>query len=138
VASLLSRKEYKRYNNSTHSCLLIHLLAHLIDVPALKRVYRRQRAEAAVGVDGSTEEQYGQDLGATLQDVQARLKAKRYRPQPIRRVHLPTGQGKTRPIRISACEDKLVQDAVREVLEDASPLDTAAGVSGIEAMREER
>ena len=94
-----------------------HSLAHLIDVPALERAYRRQRADAAVGVDGVTKEQYGQDLEANLQDLHARLKAKRYRHQPIRRVHIPKAQGKTRPIGISAFEDKLVQDAVREVLE---------------------
>jgi RNA-directed DNA polymerase len=92
-------------------------LAHLIDVPALERAYRRQRAAAAVGVDGITKEQYGQSLEANLQALYARLKAKRYRHQPIRRVHIPKGQGKTRPIGISAFEDKLVQDAVREVLE---------------------
>ena len=92
-------------------------LAHLIDVPALERAYRRQRAEAAVGVDGVTKAQYGRHLEANLQDLHARLKEKRYRHQPIRRVHLPKAQGKTRPIGISAFEDKLVQDAVREVLE---------------------
>ena len=94
-----------------------HSLAHLIDVPALERAYRRQRADAAVGVDGVTKEQYGQNLEANLQDLHARLKAKRYRHQPIRRVHIPKAQGKTRPIGISAFEDKMVQDAVREVLE---------------------
>lgn len=92
-------------------------LAHLIDVPALERAYRRQRADAAVGVDGVTKAQYGGNLETNLQDLHARLKAKRYRHQPIRRVHLPKAQGKTRPIGISAFEDKLVQDAVREVLE---------------------
>jgi retron-type reverse transcriptase len=45
------------------------------------------------------------------------LKAQRYRHQPIRRVHLPKAQGKTRPIGMSAFEDTVVQDAVREVLE---------------------
>jgi group II intron reverse transcriptase/maturase len=94
-----------------------HALAHLIDVPALERAYRRQRADAAVGVDGVTKEQYGRELAANLQGLHARLKAQRYRHQPIRRVHIPKGQGKTRPIGISAFEDKLVQDAVREVLE---------------------
>jgi RNA-directed DNA polymerase len=94
-----------------------HALAHLIDVPALERAYRRQRADAAVGVDGVTKEQYGRELEANLQSLHARLKAQRYRHQPIRRVHIPKGQGKTRPIGISAFEDKVLQDAVREVLE---------------------
>ena len=94
-----------------------HALAHLLDGPALKRAYRRQRSEAAVGVDGVTKEQYGQHLEATLQDLHVRLKAKQSRHQPIRRVHIPKGQGKTRPIGISACEDKVVQDVIREVLE---------------------
>lgn len=92
-------------------------LAHLIDVPALKRAYRRQRVDAAVGVDGITKEIYGRNLEANLQDLHSRLKAKRYRHQPIRRVHIPKAQGTTRPIGISAFEDKLVQDAVREALE---------------------
>ena len=92
-------------------------LAHLIDVSALMRAYRRQRSDAAVGVDGVTKEAYGRPLEANLQDLHARLKAQRYRHQPIRRVHIPKAQGKTRPIGISAFEDKLVQDAVREVLE---------------------
>jgi len=94
-----------------------HSLAHLLDVPALVRAYRRQRKGAAVGVDGVTKEEYGKGLEARLQDLHTRLRTKRYRHQPIRRVHIPKGQGKTRPIGISAFEDKLVQDAVREVLE---------------------
>jgi group II intron reverse transcriptase/maturase len=68
-------------------------------------------------VDGVTKEQYGQDLERNLQDLHGRMKAKRYRHQPIRRVHIPKGQGKMRPIGVSAFEDKLVQDVVREVLE---------------------
>ncbi len=94
-----------------------HSLAHLIDVPALRRAYDRAREDAAVGVDGMTKERYGRDLEARLPDLHARLRTRRYRHQPIRRVHIPKGQGKTRPIGISAFEDKLVQDAVREVLE---------------------
>ena len=94
-----------------------HALAQLIDRPALERAYRRQRSDAAVGIESVTKEQYGQALEGNLQDVHARLKGKRYRHQPIRRVHIPKAQGKTRPIGISAFEDKVVQDAVREGLE---------------------
>jgi len=94
-----------------------HSLAHLIDVPALEQAYHRMRKDAAVGVDGVTKEQYGQGLVANLQDLHARMKAKRYRHQPIRRVHIPKEGGKIRPIGVSAFEDKIVQDALREVLE---------------------
>lgn len=94
-----------------------HSLAHLIDVPALERAYRRIRKDGAVGVDGVTKEQYGQNLGGNLQGLHERLKAKQYRHQPIRRVHIPKEKGKTRPIGVSAFEDRVVQDAVREVLE---------------------
>jgi len=41
----------------------------------------------------------------------------RYRHQALRRVHVPKGQGQWRPIGISALEDKIVQGAVRDVLE---------------------
>jgi len=92
-------------------------LAHLMDVPALERAYRRMRNDAAAGVDGVTKEDYGQDLERNLRDLHERMKAKRYRHQPIRRVHIPKGQGQTRPIGIAAFEDKLVQDVIREVLE---------------------
>jgi group II intron reverse transcriptase/maturase len=94
-----------------------HSLAHLINVSALLRAYHRQRAAAAVGVDEITKEDYGQDLLSNVQSLHERLKTKRYRHQPIRRVHIPKDNGKTRPLGISAVEDKLVQDAVREVLQ---------------------
>jgi RNA-directed DNA polymerase len=94
-----------------------HSLAHLIDVPALAHAYRGVRKDGAVGVDGVTKEAYGKALAANLAGLHGRLKSKRYRHQPIRRVHIPKDKGKTRPIGISALEDKIVQHAVREVLE---------------------
>ena len=66
-----------------------HSLAHLMDVPALARAYRHRRKDAAVGVDGVTKEQYGQELEENLRDLHERLESKRYRHQPIRRVHIP-------------------------------------------------
>lgn len=94
-----------------------HSLAHLIDEELLADVYRRLRGDAAVGVDGITKEQYGQELQSNLQDLHERLRTKRYRHQPIRRVHIPKEKGRTRPIGISATEDKVVQGALREVLQ---------------------
>jgi RNA-directed DNA polymerase len=94
-----------------------HSLAHLLDVQALGRAFRRIRKDASVGVDGITKDEYGQNLEGNLQALHERLKTKQYRRQPIRRVHIPKDKGKTRPIGISTFEDRVVQDAVREVLE---------------------
>ena len=92
-------------------------LAHLIDEAALARAFRRIRKGAAVGVDGVTKEQYEQDLERNLRDLHGRLRAMRWRHQPIQRVHIPKEKGKTRPIGISTIEDKVVQGALRDVLE---------------------
>lgn len=92
-------------------------LAHHIDEAALVRAYERLRKDAAVGVDGMTVEQYGRTLEHNLKDLHGRMKAMRYRHQPIRRVLIPKDDGKTRPIGVSTVEDKIVQGAVREVLE---------------------
>jgi RNA-directed DNA polymerase len=92
-------------------------LAHLIDEEALERAYGRIRKDAAVGVDGVTKEQYGQELKSNVASLHGRMKTMRYRHQPLRRVHIPKGKGATRPIGISSVEDKVVQGALREVLE---------------------
>src|SRR6185436_4809592 len=92
-------------------------LAHLIDEPALDRAYRSLRRDAAVGVDDVTVEEYGGQLAANLQALRAKMKAEQYRHQPIRRVNIPKENGATRPIGVSTVEDKIVQGALREVLE---------------------
>lgn len=96
---------------------LFHSLAHLIDESALARAFHRLRHDAAVGVDGITKKHYEQNLDENLKVLHERLKSKRYRHQPIRRVHIPKDKGKTRPIGVSTTEDKILQDALREVLE---------------------
>jgi RNA-directed DNA polymerase len=92
-------------------------LAHLIDEDALKRAYGRIRKNAAVGVDGATKKQYGKELERNVFILHGRMKTMRYRHQAVRRVHIPKGKGKTRPIGISSIEDKVVQGAIREVLQ---------------------
>jgi RNA-directed DNA polymerase len=93
-------------------------LAHLIDVELLAGAYGRLRKNAAVGVDDVTKEQFGQELESNLRDLHERLRTKRYRHKPIRRVHIPKEQSQTkRPIGISTTEDKVVQNALRQVLE---------------------
>ena len=94
-------------------------LAHYLDEAALKRAFARIRKDAATGVDGVSKEEYGEHLDENIRDLNQRLRTQQYRHQPIRRVHIPKGPGsrETRPIGISTIEDKIVQGALREVLE---------------------
>ncbi|WNG31849.1 group II intron reverse transcriptase/maturase [Cystobacter fuscus] len=93
-------------------------LAHLIDQEWLREAYRRTRKDGAAGVDGETAEQYAQDLEENLQGLLDRMKSGSYRAPPVRRVHIPKGDGKTtRPLGIPTFEDKVLQRAVAMVLE---------------------
>ena len=91
-------------------------LAHHLDVEALRRAYFRLRNDAAVGVDGVTKEEYGEALEENLQGLHQRMRSMQYRHQPIRRILIDKEGGKKRPIGISTVEDKIVQDALRELL----------------------
>lgn len=93
-----------------------NLLSHL-KVPLLKEAYLRLRKQAAAGVDEVTWQQYGERLDERLLDLQDRIHRGSYHPQPVRRVHIPKGDGGTRPLGIPALEDKIVQQAARRVLE---------------------
>jgi group II intron reverse transcriptase/maturase len=97
--------------------LVLTTLAHHIDIELLREAYRRTRKDAAVGVDGQTADQYAADLETNLQSLLGRLKTGTYWAPPVRRVHIPKGVGKTRPIGIPTFEDKVLQRAVVMVLE---------------------
>jgi group II intron reverse transcriptase/maturase len=93
-----------------------NLLCH-IRVSLLEEAYKSLRKSAAPGVDGVDWETYGEHLGERLTDLCDRIHRGDYHPQPVRRVEIPKGDGKTRPLGIPALEDKIVQQAVRWVLE---------------------
>jgi group II intron reverse transcriptase/maturase len=94
-------------------------LAHHIDVEFLREAYRRTRKDGATGVDGQTAEEYEKNLEGNLRSLLDRFKSGTYRAPPVRRVHIPKGDGKkTRPIGIPTFEDKILQRAVAMVLEE--------------------
>jgi group II intron reverse transcriptase/maturase len=87
-----------------------------VDEELLRLAFRSLRKQAAPGVDGQSYEDYAANLDQNLREVYARLKSGRYRAPVIRRVYLPKGNGKRRPIGISTVEDRMVQKAVAWVL----------------------
>jgi len=94
-------------------------LSHHIDIEWLKEAYRRTRKDGAVGIDGQTAEEYAANMEGNLQSLLDRAKSgEHYRAPPVRRVHIPKGDGsKTRPIGIPTFEDKVLQRAVVMALE---------------------
>lgn len=93
-------------------------LAHNIDIDWLREAYWKTRRDGAVGVDRQTWEEYGEKLEENLQSLLNRAKSGTYFAPPVRRVHIPKGDGKsTRPIGIPTLEDKVLQRAVVMVLE---------------------
>jgi len=95
-------------------------LSRHIDVEWLMEAYRRVRKDGAVGVDGQTAGEYAKNLEANLQSLLDRAKSgDDYRAPPVRRVHIPKGDGsETRPIGIPTFEDKVLQRAVAMVISE--------------------
>ena len=92
-------------------------IGHLINKELLKECHEKMDGDKAVGIDGITKEEYGRNLDENLESLVERLKKKSYKPQPARRVEIPKENGKTRALSIYSYEDKLVQEALRRILE---------------------
>lgn len=93
-------------------------LAHNIDMEWLREAFRRTRKDGAVGVDGQAAQEYAVNLKENLRSLLERTKSGSYIAPPVRRVHIPKGDGsQTRPIGIPTFEDKVLQRAVVMVLE---------------------
>src|SRR5436190_12379452 len=91
-------------------------LAHHIDLDLLREAYHRTRKSGATGVDGVSGLEYARDLEGNLRDLLDRFKSGRYRAPDVRRVHIPKGDGRTRPLGIPTFEDKVLQRAVAMIL----------------------
>lgn len=73
--------------------------------------------KGAAGVDRVSVERFGRHAERYLQELSADLQAGRYVPQAVRRVEIPKGDGKVRPLGIPCVKDRVVQAAVKRVIE---------------------
>jgi RNA-directed DNA polymerase len=84
----------------------------------LQAAWTKVRANrGAAGVDGQSVERFAVQAELYLSELASALRDGSYRPQPIRRVEIPKGDGRTRPLGIPAVKDRIVQTAVKLVIE---------------------
>lgn len=107
------------------------LYHYVTDLDHLRACYAALPKDRAAGVDGVGKEEYGQNLEVKLTELSAKLGRLGYRPQPVKRVHIPKpGTNKRRPLSIPCFEDKLVQLALVRVLEQVYEADFIEGSYG--------
>ncbi len=76
-----------------------------------------QANNGAAGVDGQSVERFAAKSEQYLSELARALREGKYRPQAIKRVEIPKGDGRMRPLGIPAVKDRIVQQAVRLVIE---------------------
>ena len=92
-------------------------LAHLLNVEYLRDCYKSLNRNRAVGIDNVSWEEYGRELDENLELLVSRLKRKKYKPIPARRVYIPKSKTEKRPLGISALENKIVERGITWILE---------------------
>jgi RNA-directed DNA polymerase len=106
-----SRKGTRVAKIKAHS--LTGRITQTVMVEAFRNVKRNR---GAAGIDKVSIQLYESNLLENLLALMRRLKDGTFRPLPLRRVHIPKGDGKTRPLGIPAVRDRVAQEVLRQLL----------------------
>ena len=117
MATTLARISQLSSENRNNPDFRFTSLAHIIDKNMLMECHASMDGNKAVGIDGITKEDYDRKLSENFDDLLNRMRRNAYKPKPARRVEIPKDNGKMRPLSIYCYEDKLVQEAIRRILE---------------------
>lgn len=94
-------------------------LMKYINKENLRRQHNEQERKKATGIDKVDKIKYGESLENNLERLIGDMKTFSYKPQPVRRTYIPKANSdKLRPLGIPAYEDRLVQGAFAEVLQE--------------------
>lgn len=109
----------KRWNEKYHDKFKrFSLSGQLLDIRNLSKAWTKVRAnKGSGGVDGESIASFEAHLEQNLAETLRLLNEKRYQPQPVRRVYIPKSDGRQRPLGIPTIRDRVVQQAIRDILE---------------------
>jgi len=113
------------------------LYCHVWKLDVLLEAYRQAKAnKGAPGSDGITfADVENQGLYQLIETLSTELKESTYIPLPLRIVKIPKGDGKERTIKIAAIRDRIVQGALKIVLEPIFEMDFQSGSFGYRPRR---
>lgn len=106
--------------NSDNPVKLVNLLDQVLARENLERAYRQilsNKGARTPGVDGMTVKQLKAYVRKHWEKIEAALQAGTYRPHPVKRVEIPKPDGGVRKLGIPAAQDRLIQQAVLQVLQ---------------------
>lgn len=90
-----------------------------VNKEAIIKQHNKQSNNKATGIDGIGKQEYGEKLDENVNNLINRMKTMSYRPKEVRRTYIPkVGSKELRPLGIPAYEDKLVQGAMADVLNE--------------------
>jgi len=94
------------------------LIDKVYALPNLEAAWEKVQAnDGAPGIDRVSIQGFEKDASTRLERLSADLRAKTYRPQPVRRVFIPKSGGGQRPLGIPTIRDRIVQQALLQVME---------------------
>ena len=96
----------------------LQTIMHYVNKETLKKQHEKQEEGKASDIDGMTKEKYGIHLEKNLDNLIERMKKFSYHPRPVRKTYIPKANGKLRGLGIPCYEDKLVQGAMADVLNE--------------------
>lgn len=93
------------------------LYGQLLRDRVLMNAWKKVKANrGSGGIDGVTIKEYTKNEQENILKLLEKLKAKEYKPTPVRRVYIPKKDGKKRPLGIPTLEDRIVQQALTDIL----------------------
>lgn len=96
----------------------LQTIMYYVNRETLIKQHEKQQLGKASGIDGVTKEEYDKNLEVNIANLLTRMKKFSYKPRPVRKTYIPKANGKLRGLGIPCYEDKLVQGAMADILNE--------------------
>lgn len=95
----------------------LYLYKSIIEKENLYKAFKSLKVQCAPGLDGYTKSSCTKQLDKSISELNKDLRSHKYKPSPIKVVHIPKPNGGKRPLGITSVRDKIVQAAFKKELE---------------------